>query len=494
MTPPTSPPSDRPHDRPPRPVGPGHRRSDRRHGARTGRRSAMRRTTTDRPSARHGRTGRDPRRHEHHGSGDHRSAPASNRSGPTRLATVRECADDLGDGPVASKPPSAPSLGRNRNSGVTTGSPRCVPSTAAISHTTRRPPRMLGDLRRVEGVAVSGPDGRYDLKAKAVIACAGGFQANPEMRARYLAGNTDMMKVRGSRHDTGEVLRMLLDLGARPAGHWQSGHMSPIDAQCARTSRRRSTRTAAATPRAATTILSASRVNALGLRFFDEGEAQHSYTYAKTGRAVLAQPGARRLPDLRSEGHHAASAIRTIQATFVEADTIAELARRSGSSRRCWSHTVEEFNARVPRRHRLRSAPAGRQGHARARDPEIELGDPHRRAAVSRLSGHRRHHLHFGGVEVEPQRAGAEHDATSRSRGCSPPAISSGCSSTTTRRSPGRPATRCSDGSPATRRWRRDSGFIAPPRGARGRPPRCDRGAGRWRFAARRHRAGRARA
>src|SRR5438067_11764373 len=33
-----------------------------------------------------------------------------------------------------------------------------------------------GDMRRVEGVRVSGPDGRYDLDAKAVIACAGGFQ------------------------------------------------------------------------------------------------------------------------------------------------------------------------------------------------------------------------------------------------------------------------------------------------------------------------------
>src|SRR5262249_37622696 len=87
---------------------------------------------------------------------------------------------------------------------------------------------MLGDLRRVEGVAVSAPDGRCDLKAKAVIACAGGFQASPEMRARYLAGATDMMKVRGSRHDTGEVLRMLLDLGARTAGECESAHISPL--------------------------------------------------------------------------------------------------------------------------------------------------------------------------------------------------------------------------------------------------------------------------
>ena len=32
-------------------------------------------------------------------------------------------------------------------------------------------------------------------------------------------------------------------------------------------------------------------VNTRGERFCDEGETKHSYTYAKTGRAVLAQPG-----------------------------------------------------------------------------------------------------------------------------------------------------------------------------------------------------------
>src|SRR5258707_373861 len=71
-----------------------------------------------------------------------------------------------------------------------------------------------GDLRRVEGVRVSGPDGAYDLSARSTIVCSGGFQASPEMRARYLAGNTDFIKVRGTKHDTGEVTRMLIELGA----------------------------------------------------------------------------------------------------------------------------------------------------------------------------------------------------------------------------------------------------------------------------------------
>jgi tricarballylate dehydrogenase len=205
---------------------------------------------------------------------------------------------------------------------------------------------VLGDLRRVEGVSVSSPEGRYDLFAKAVIACAGGFQANAEMRARYLSGNTDLMKVRGSRHDTGEVLRFLLDLGARAAGHWQSGHMSPIDANAPdfettqHEDGRGNTQSRYDYPYGIT-------VNALGLRFFDEGEAQHSYTYAKTGRAVLAQPGARAFQIYDQKGikcfrypEHAA--------TYFEADTIVELASNAGLNPVVLVHTVDEFNSSVP--------------------------------------------------------------------------------------------------------------------------------------------------
>jgi tricarballylate dehydrogenase len=203
-----------------------------------------------------------------------------------------------------------------------------------------------GDLRRVEGVRVSGPDGAYDLRGKAVIACAGGFQANAEMRARYLAGTTDLMKVRGSRHDTGEVLRLLLDLGVRPAGHWQSGHMSPIDANALdfETAQHEDGR---GNTQSRYDYPFGISVNALGLRFFDEGEAQHSFTYAKTGRAVLAQPGARAFQIYDRKGiaclrypHH--------KATYYEAATIAELAEKISIASVVLVHTVEEFNRAVP--------------------------------------------------------------------------------------------------------------------------------------------------
>jgi tricarballylate dehydrogenase len=88
---------------------------------------------------------------------------------------------------------------------------------------------LHGNDRKIEGVRVSNPEGEYDLQGQAVILCSGGFQANAEMRARYLGPNADLMKVRGSRHDTGEVLMMALALGAKASGHWQGAHATPID-------------------------------------------------------------------------------------------------------------------------------------------------------------------------------------------------------------------------------------------------------------------------
>ncbi len=200
-----------------------------------------------------------------------------------------------------------------------------------------------GNMHRIEGVHVCADDGEYDLSAKAIIACAGGFQASAEMRARYLAGNVDFVKVRGSKHDTGEVLRYLVELGAMTAGQWQSGHMSPIDANAPdfETAQdvdgRGNTQSRYDYPYGIT-------VNALGQRFFDEGEAQHSYTYAKTGRAVLAQPGSvawqiydQTGNDMRRYPHHVA--------TFEEADTIEELARKVGLAPEVLSHTIGEYNA-----------------------------------------------------------------------------------------------------------------------------------------------------
>ena len=199
--------------------------------------------------------------------------------------------------------------------------------------------QLRGNDRRVDGVRVSCPDGEYDFSAPAVILCSGGFQANAEMRARYLGQNADLMKVRGSRHDTGEVLMLALALGAKAAGHWQGAHATPIDAtfpdvEISNKANRYGY------PYGIT-------VNSLGQRFFDEGEAHHSYTYAKTGWAVLAQPGAVAYQIYDQKAKPLLNKRYEQFSHPIEADTIEELARKIGVEPVVLKHTIDEFNKAV---------------------------------------------------------------------------------------------------------------------------------------------------
>ena len=212
------------------------------------------------------------------------------------------------------------------------------------------------------------------------------------MRARYLGPNADLMKVRGSKHNTGEVLHMLLALGVKSAGHWQGAHMSPIDGNA---------------PAVETPAMADGRgnsmnrydytfgitVNALGQRFFDEGEAKHAYTYAKTGRAVLQQPGGVAYQIYDQTGIDLFRHGRDYEATMVEAPTLAELAKKIGIEPEPFLHTIKEFNAACRTDVAVHGRRARRQRHGRHHAEEIELGDADREGPVPRLSGDRRRDL-----------------------------------------------------------------------------------------------------
>lgn len=207
---------------------------------------------------------------------------------------------------------------------------------------------FLGNERAVQGVVVSSPEGEYEIRARSIICCSGGFQASAEMRARYLGANADLVRVRGSRHNTGEVLQMLIGLGARTAGHWQGAHMTPIDS---------------AAPAFETPLTRGGKsnsmnrydypygitVNALGQRFYDEGEAKHSYTYAKTGRAVLAQPGSAAFQIFDETGIALFRDGRDYPATMTQADTLEDLANGIGIEPAVFCQTITDFNAACAR-------------------------------------------------------------------------------------------------------------------------------------------------
>ena len=66
-------------------------------------------------------------------------------------------------------------------------------------------------------------------RAKSVVLACGGFEANPEMRTRYLGPGWELAKVRGSRFNQGDGLKMALDIGAAPYGHWSGCHATGWD-------------------------------------------------------------------------------------------------------------------------------------------------------------------------------------------------------------------------------------------------------------------------
>ena len=88
---------------------------------------------------------------------------------------------------------------------------------------------LLYDGERVQGVRAQQKGKAIELRAASVVLAAGGFEANPEMRTRYLGPGWELAKVRGSRFNQGEGLKMALDIGAAPYGNWSGCHATGWD-------------------------------------------------------------------------------------------------------------------------------------------------------------------------------------------------------------------------------------------------------------------------
>ena len=192
-----------------------------------------------------------------------------------------------------------------------------------------------GAMARIDGRSVA-------IRAGAVVLACGGFEANPEWRTRYLGPGWDLAKVRGTRFNTGDGIRMALDIGAAPYGNWSGCH-------------------AVAWERNAPEFGDLSVgdlfqkhsyplgivLNARGERFLDEGADIRNYTYAKYGREILAQPGQfawqvfdnKVIPLLRDE-------YRIRQITKVRAESLEDLVGRlEGVDAARALETIKAYNA-----------------------------------------------------------------------------------------------------------------------------------------------------
>ena len=145
---------------------------------------------------------------------------------------------------------------------------------------------LIYDGEHVLGVNAKREGKLLEFRARAVVLACGGFEANPEWRTRYLGPGWELAKVRGTRFNMGEGLRMALDIGACPYGNWSGRHAvsweryAPEfgDLNIPESSYRHS-------------YPMSIMINADGKRFVDEGAEFYNYTYAKYGAEVLKQTG-----------------------------------------------------------------------------------------------------------------------------------------------------------------------------------------------------------
>lgn len=199
---------------------------------------------------------------------------------------------------------------------------------------------IVDDNGKVAGVKYRDDDGIHTLRAKAVVLGCGGFEANVQMRTQHIGPLVGAAKVRGTPHNQGDGLRMAMAIGAMPWGQWSGCHATPISADWGEFAPREMTDRS--------NRLSypyAVMINRKGKRFVDEGEDGALFTYAKFGRAILAEPGAKAYQIFDSKVVHLLEP-RYQTSDPIKADTLEALIDQLDIDDKVQAlKTLEEFNA-----------------------------------------------------------------------------------------------------------------------------------------------------
>src|SRR5437588_417256 len=204
--------------------------------------------------------------------------------------------------------------------------------------------QFFDDMARVSGVRFKSGHEIGEVKGRSVVLASGGFEANTEWRTRYLGPGWDLAKVRGTRYNNGEGIRMALAIGASPFGNWSGCHAVQWEMNAPEFGD-----LAVGDQFQKHSYPFAVLVNATGKRFADEGADFRNYTYAKYGRLVLEQPGqfAWQIWDKKTK-HLQRDEYNIRQCTKVTATTIEELAKKlDGVDAEQFVRTIREYNAAV---------------------------------------------------------------------------------------------------------------------------------------------------
>ena len=171
---------------------------------------------------------------------------------------------------------------------------------------------------------------------KTIVVCSGGHQANLGWLRESFGPAADNFMIRGTPYDTGSVLRLLLDAGAKPVGDPGRAHMVAVDARGPKFDGGIVTRI--------TSIPHGIVVDRHSERFHDEGEDARKTHFARWGARIAEREGqiAYLVLDAKGVGRALPTALAPIRA-----DTIAGLASTLGLEPAALQATVREFNAAI---------------------------------------------------------------------------------------------------------------------------------------------------
>ena len=202
---------------------------------------------------------------------------------------------------------------------------------------------LVDQQGHIEGINAKSKSGYEKISCKSVVLACGGFEANSEMRTRYLGPGWELAKVRGTQYNTGDGINMALRIGAQSHGHWSGCHAVAWDLN--------------APPHGDRNVADLFQkhsypfgliVNVDGERFVDEGADLRNYTYAKYGREILKQPQrvAFQLFDQKTK-HLLRDEYFIPQVTMVEAETIEDLAVGLDINPGQLQRTIQQYNGAV---------------------------------------------------------------------------------------------------------------------------------------------------
>ena len=176
----------------------------------------------------------------------------------------------------------------------------------------------------------------HEVKARAVVAAAGGFEANIPWLKEYWGDAADNFIIRGTPYNKGRILRGLLDQGAVAVGDPRQCHAIALDARAPRFDGGIVTRL--------DSVPFGIVVNRQARRFYDEGEAFWPKRYAIWGRLIAQQPDqiAYSVIDSKTLGSFMPSVFPPIKA-----DSVRELATMLDLDRDTLEATVAAFNESV---------------------------------------------------------------------------------------------------------------------------------------------------